>query len=65
MRTFKTLMLMMVAAGLPLAACAPQPDPNMSKPVTMPDGRVFYPPPGGWPDYMRGGESGGAGGGRN
>jgi len=56
---FKRLMLVIAAAGMPLAACAPMPDPE-SKPVTMPDGKVYYPPPGGWP-RDRGGESGGSG----
>jgi hypothetical protein len=66
MKTFNRLVLMALAACLPLGGCATLrawnsiPDP-ISRPVTMPDGKVYYPPPGGWPGD-RGGESGGSGG---
>jgi hypothetical protein len=60
MRGFNRLLFVMLA-GLPLAACGMQ-DPNVSPPRLMPDGTVHYPPPGGWPGYAPGGESGGSGG---
>jgi hypothetical protein len=61
MRGLKRLTLVALA-GLPLAACTIGPDPNVSKPWVAPDGRVVQPPPGGWPSYNKGGESGGSGG---
>jgi hypothetical protein len=63
MRALKRSTLVVLAL-LPLAACAGMPltDPNPSPPRVMPDGRVVQPPPGGWPSYNNGGESGGSGG---
>ncbi len=53
-----------LSAGVLLAGCTVLPDPNPSPPRVI-DGKVYQPPPGGWPSYDRGGESGGGGGGRN
>jgi hypothetical protein len=62
MKIVNRLMLALLA-GLGLAACANMPpDPNPSRPFVYPDGRVVQPPPGGWPSYNRGGESGGSSG---
>jgi hypothetical protein len=60
MRGFNRLMIV-ILAGLPLAACG-MTDPNVSLPRTMADGKTYQPPPGGWPSYNNGGESGGSGG---
>ncbi len=61
MKALKQLTITMLA-GLALAGCTVGPNPNVSKPFTMPDGTVVQPPPGGWPSYDKGGESGGGGG---
>jgi hypothetical protein len=62
MNMLSQLTLTMLAGAL-LAACTVLPDPNPSPPRVM-NGKIYQPPPGGWPSYDKGGESGG-GGGRN
>jgi hypothetical protein len=57
MRLHHQLVLAMLAT-LSLAACTDMTDPNPSKPITMPNGKTYYPPPGGWPSYDKAGESG-------
>ena len=54
MRAFARLMLMLMLAGLSLAACGPTSIP-MDQSVVMPNGAVYNPPPGGWSNYMSGG----------
>lgn len=53
MKTLERLMLV-VLAGLALAACERLPNPIPSQPWVGADGRVVQPPPEGWPDYTKG-----------